>query len=102
MLRLACLIAALCRPSAAGAQLRGGQTGGGGAARRVAGTPKPHLVFFLADDYGFADVEYHTEMYGHSANVIHTPNLDALSAAGCRLENYYVQPVCSPTRSTVM
>ena len=43
-------------------------------------------------------------MYGHDPqmNVIHTPNLDALSAAGCRLENYYVQPVCSPTRSTIM
>jgi hypothetical protein len=63
---------------------------------------KPHLVFFLADDYGFADVEYHTKMYGHDKNVIHTPNLDALSAQGCRLENYYVQPVCSPTRSTIM
>jgi hypothetical protein len=47
---------------------------------------------------------YHTKMYGHDPqmNVIHTPNLDALSAAGCRLENYYVQPVCSPTRSTIM
>ena len=63
---------------------------------------KPHLVFFLADDYGFADVEYHTKMYGHDKNVIHTPNLDALSAQGCRLENYYVQPVCSPTRATIM
>lgn len=41
-------------------------------------------------------------MYGHEKNVIFTPNLDALSAAGCRLENYYVQPVCSPTRSTIM
>lgn len=86
----------------------------------AAAAAKPHLVFFLvretallqlpplppprpdrrpaqADDYGFADVSYHTEMYGRSANVIHTPNLDRLSAAGVRLENYYVQPVCSPT-----
>lgn len=23
---------------------------------------KPHIVFFLADDYGFADVAYHTKM----------------------------------------
>ena len=41
--------------------------------------------------YGFADVSYHTEMYGHSANVIHTPHLDALSASGVRLENYFVR-----------
>ena len=26
---------------------------------------KPHFVFFLADDYGFADVSYHAEMYGN-------------------------------------
>ena len=45
---------------------------------------------------------YHTTMYGHEKNVIFTPNLNALSAAGCRLENYYVQPVCSQTRSTIM
>ena len=45
---------------------------------------------------------YHTKMYGHEKNVIFTPNLDALAGAGCRLENYYVQPVCSPTRSTIM
>ena len=41
--------------------------------------------------YGFADVSYHAEMYGHSANVIHTPHLDALSASGVRLENYFVR-----------
>ena len=42
-------------------------------------------------DYGFADVAYHTKMYGNTSNVIDTPNLDALSATGIRLENYYVQ-----------
>eukprot|EP01047_Picozoa_sp_COSAG01_P061979 COSAG01_NODE_7812_length_3046_cov_6.254496_4_plen_47_part_01 len=31
-----------------------------------------------------------------------TPNLDLLSAAGVRLENYYIQPVCSPTRATLL
>jgi arylsulfatase B/arylsulfatase I/J len=41
-------------------------------------------------------------MYGNSSNVIHTPQLDALAYQGVRLENYYVQPVCSPTRSCIM
>mmetsp|Transcript_28692 Transcript_28692/g.86135 ORF Transcript_28692/g.86135 Transcript_28692/m.86135 type:complete len:491 (-) Transcript_28692:234-1706(-) len=43
-------------------------------------------------------------MYGHDPemNVINTPNLDSLSAAGIRLENYYIQPVCSPTRATLL
>jgi arylsulfatase I/J len=31
-----------------------------------------------------------------------TPNLDRLSAAGVRLENYYIQPVCSSTRATLL
>ena len=64
--------------------------------------PPPLLGLSPAADYGFADVEYHTKMYGHDKNVIHTPNLDRLAAAGVKLENYYVQPVCSPTRSTIM
>ena len=54
-------------------------------------SPWLQIVFFLADDYGFADVSYHTQMYGNSSNVIATPHLDALAAAGVRLENYYVQ-----------
>jgi len=33
---------------------------------------------------------------------IPTPNLDRLAAEGTRLENYYVQPVCSPTRGTIL
>ncbi len=33
---------------------------------------------------------------------IRTPNLDKLAQAGTVLESFYVQPVCSPTRSTLM
>lgn len=57
----------------------------------VLGRP-PHIVFILADDYGFNDVGYHNPR-------IKTPNLDKLAATGVRLENYYVQPICTPTRS---
>ena len=64
-------------------------------------TPTAAVISALAD-YGFADVAYHTKMYGNDSNVIDTPNLDALSATGIRLENYYVQPVCSPTRATLL
>ena len=58
---------------------------------RALGKP-PHIVFFLAGDYGFNDVGYHNPR-------IKTPNLDNLAADGVRLENYYVQPICTPTRS---
>ncbi|XP_068190571.1 arylsulfatase B-like isoform X1 [Antennarius striatus] len=56
---------------------------------------QPHIVFILADDFGWNDVGYH-------GSEIRTPNLDKLSAGGVRLENYYVQPICTPSRSQLM
>ncbi|XP_048874614.1 arylsulfatase B [Brienomyrus brachyistius] len=56
---------------------------------------QPHIVFILADDYGWNDVGYH-------GSEIKTPNLDELSGAGIRLENYYVQPLCTPSRNQLM
>ncbi|XP_041816653.1 arylsulfatase B-like [Chelmon rostratus] len=56
---------------------------------------QPHIVFILADDFGFYDVGYH-------GSEIRTPNLDRLSAGGVRLENYYVQPMCTPSRNQLM
>ncbi|GFS27251.1 arylsulfatase B [Elysia marginata] len=58
-------------------------------------SPRPNIVFILVDDLGFHDVGYH-------GSRIRTPHLDQLSADGVRLENYYVQPMCSPTRCQLM
>lgn len=56
---------------------------------------RPNIVFVLADDYGFNDIGYH-------GSEIYTPTLDMLAAQGVKLENYYVQPICTPTRSQLM
>ncbi|BFZ15529.1 hypothetical protein BsWGS_18568 [Bradybaena similaris] len=56
---------------------------------------QPNIVFVVADDYGFRDIGYHGAEFA-------TPNLDKLAAEGVKLENYYVQPICSPTRSQLM
>uniref|UniRef100_A0A4W4EMJ2 Sulfatase N-terminal domain-containing protein n=2 Tax=Electrophorus electricus TaxID=8005 RepID=A0A4W4EMJ2_ELEEL len=56
----------------------------------------PHLVFVMVDDQGYGDVGY------HGAHDIRTPVLDQLAARGVKLENYYVQPICSPSRSQLM
>ncbi|KAG8454044.1 hypothetical protein GDO86_000615 [Hymenochirus boettgeri] len=53
---------------------------------------QPHIIFILADDQGYRDVGYH-------GSEIRTPTLDKLANEGVRLENYYVQPICSPSRS---
>jgi arylsulfatase B len=50
----------------------------------IAGS-KPHIVFFLADDYGWADISYHGLKHNNT-NVIATPKLDALAASGVKLE----------------
>lgn len=56
---------------------------------------KPHIVFILADDLGFNDIGYHN-------SEIKTGILDELARTGVRLENYYVQPVCTPTRAQLL
>ncbi|XP_030006828.1 arylsulfatase B [Sphaeramia orbicularis] len=61
----------------------------------VLGSQQPHIVFILADDFGWYDVGFH-------GSEIRTPNLDKLSASGVRLDNYYVQPLCTPSRNQLM
>jgi arylsulfatase A-like enzyme len=56
---------------------------------------KPHMVIFLADDLGWKDVGYH-------GSKIKTPHIDSIAKDGVRLEQFYVQPLCSPTRSSLM
>jgi arylsulfatase A-like enzyme len=56
---------------------------------------RPHIVFILADDLGSNDLGYHGGTHL-------SPNLDAIAKTGQRLEQYYVQPVCSPTRAALM
>lgn len=56
---------------------------------------KPNIVFILIDDLGYNDVGYH-------GSEIYTPNIDKLARGGVRLENYYVQPICTPTRSQLL
>uniref|UniRef100_A0A3P8ZG33 Sulfatase N-terminal domain-containing protein n=1 Tax=Esox lucius TaxID=8010 RepID=A0A3P8ZG33_ESOLU len=55
----------------------------------------PHIIFILTDDQGFNDIGYHNPD-------IRTPTLDKLAAEGVKLENYYVQPICTPSRSQLM
>ncbi|XP_072047296.1 arylsulfatase B-like [Amphiura filiformis] len=60
---------------------------------------KPHIVFIVADDLGYNDVGYHGKRMGSIAD---TPAIDALAYSGVRLENYYVQPRCTPTRASLL
>jgi len=66
-----------------------------GAAVAADEAPRPNIVVILADDLGWGDVGWH-------GSEIKTPNLDKLAASGARLENFYVQPLCSPTRAAFL
>jgi len=55
----------------------------------------PNIVFVMMDDVGMHDV-------GYNGSPVPTPYLDELSGKGIRLTNYYVHPVCTPTRAALM
>jgi arylsulfatase A-like enzyme len=58
-------------------------------------TTKPNIVYIVADDLGWKDVGYH-------GSDIKKPNIDKLAETGARLEQFYVQPMCTPTRACLM
>lgn len=69
---------------------------------------KPHVVFFLADDYGWANFGAHLrDLDGSDPDVqqlrkeVHTPNMDLLVQQGMLLERHYTYKICSPTRSSL-
>lgn len=55
----------------------------------------PHIVVMIADDLGWGDVGFH-------GSRVRTPNIDRLAARGVQLNQFYVQPVCSPTRGAFL
>jgi arylsulfatase A-like enzyme len=58
--------------------------------------PKPNIVHIVADDLGWKDVGF------NGATDIKTPNLDKLAAEGVKFTQFYVQPMCTPTRAALM
>ena len=58
---------------------------------------RPHIVFILADDLGFGDVGWNNKLM---ADV--TKRLARIAARGVTPSQYYVQQVCTPSRSALM
>jgi len=73
----ACLVLALLTPSAAEAQ-------------------RPNVLLIMTDDQGYGDLG------AHGNPKIKTPNLDKFVSQSVRLKNFYVSPVCAPTRASLL
>ncbi len=58
----------------------------------------PNILLIISDDMGIEVLR----AFGVGANPPPTPNLDRLAAEGVRFNNYWSQPVCSPTRATLL
>ena len=57
---------------------------------------RPNVVLFLADDMGWMD----SGVYG--SQYYETPNIDKFSKRAMRFTNAYSQPLCSPTRGSLL
>jgi arylsulfatase A-like enzyme len=57
---------------------------------------KPNVIIIMTDDQGIGD-------FGFTGNpYIKTPVLDELASQSLNLTNFYVSPVCAPTRASLM
>lgn len=57
---------------------------------------KPNVIIIMTDDQGIGDFGFNGNPY------IKTPNLDKLASQSLNLTNFYVSPVCAPTRASLM
>ena len=61
---------------------------------------RPHCVFLIADDVGYANLGWLRKQSGGPIPEVTTPNLDSLVRSGINLGRHYTYKVCSPTRSS--
>ncbi|MFT4204208.1 MAG: arylsulfatase [Chitinophagaceae bacterium] len=56
---------------------------------------KPNVILILVDDMGYSDI-------GAYGSEIHTPNIDKLAREGIRLQQFYNNSICAPTRASLL
>jgi arylsulfatase A-like enzyme len=64
----------------------------------VAADAPPNFIFMIGDDMAVETLS----CYGVGTDTAATPNIDTLCDEGVRLDNFWAQPVCSPTRATLL
>lgn len=61
----------------------------------LAGASQPNIVFILVDDLGYGHVGFNGSVY------YETPAIDRLANEGLVLDNAYMYPTCSPSRTAL-
>jgi arylsulfatase/arylsulfatase A len=61
-----------------------------------AATSSPNVILIMTDDQGYGDFGV------HGNELINTPHLDQLARQSATMSDFYVSPVCSPTRANLM
>ena len=59
------------------------------------GNARPNIIIVVSDDTGWNDVGYH-------GSEIKTPNIDKIARESIEFDQFYVHPVCSPTRACLL
>jgi arylsulfatase A-like enzyme len=57
---------------------------------------RPNILLIITDDQGYGDLGV------HGNPKVRTPNLDRLAREGVAFQSFYVSPVCSPTRASLL
>lgn len=81
---------ALCLALTAGL-LQPGCSGPGGR-----GENPPNIILILADDQGWGDAQFSNNP------VLQTTHLNELATQGVQMDQFFVSPMCSPTRASIM
>jgi len=66
---------------------------------------KPNIIFILADDFGYMDVQgYAQHLTGEAPEKMYyeTPNLNKLMSEGVSFSQAYANQLCSPTRASLL
>ena len=66
------------------------------ASEKPPSVDRPNILLIITDDQGNGDVGFHGNPH------IQTPTLDQLAKESTRFTQFYVSPVCAPTRSSLM
>ncbi|MFN6374605.1 MAG: sulfatase-like hydrolase/transferase, partial [Chitinophagia bacterium] len=66
-----------------------------GAGKPESKSGKPNIIFILADDMGYSDIQ----AYGGE---VMTPHLNSMAGNGIKLRTFYNNTRCCPTRASLL